>query len=416
MSTPYITGHDVDEATRVKLLLAAYSQEFAADAKFVVRAPGRINLIGEHTDYNGGFVLPAAIDRTVLAAVGTVSIMQDIDLFSVNFNDRTIFSPDDIAPAGDDTSAWSNYVRAVAWALGEQKVVDPGKLSGAQIAIEGNVPLASGLSSSAAIEVASALAFLRLAHEELDGTALALLCQKAENDFIGVKSGIMDQFISALGQPDSALLIDTRSLEYRVVPLGLRDLGYRLVAVDSAVPRSLITSAYNERKSQCEQAVTILAPLLGLGKKAQLRDINPAKLKDPRDPPPGVLSRRARHVVTEDARTLDAVALMDAGLGKGDNLARFGRLLYASHESLRDDYEVSSPELDLLVGLASEAPGVAGARMTGAGFGGCTVNIVRATDLPAFEIHVVGEYRRRTGLDAKIYVCEAVQGGSYIDI
>jgi galactokinase len=181
------------------------------------------------------------------------------------------------------------------------------------------------------------------------------------------------------------------------------------------VPRSLITSAYNTRKEECEQAVAILAGLLGLGIGAQLRDVSPEQLEAHGDALPDLLYRRARHVISETARTLEAVALMDDGLGKGDNLAHFGRLLYASHDSLRDDYEVSSPELDLLVQLASESPGVAGARMTGAGFGGCTVNIVRAEHLAGFEQSVVEEYRRRTGLDGKLYVCQAVGSGSYLD-
>jgi galactokinase len=230
-----------------------------------------------------------------------------------------------------------------------------------------------------------------------------------------VKSGIMDQFISALGQPDSALLIDTRSLEYRVVPLGLEELGYRVVAVDSAVPRSLITSAYNERRAECEEAMRILAPRLGLGDRAQLRDVTLEQLVANAGALPEKLYKRAHHVVSENERTLEAVALMDQGLGKGENMARFGELLGASHASLRDDYEVSSKELDLLVDLARAVPGVAGARMTGAGFGGCTVNIVHERSLEQFEEQVVNEYRRQTKREGRLYVCKVVAGGSYLD-
>jgi galactokinase len=282
------------------------------------------------------------------------------------------------------------------------------------MAIEGNVPTGSGLSSSAAVEVASALAFTRLAGAEIAGENLALACQRAENEFIGVKSGIMDQFISALGQPDSALLIDTRSLQYEVVPLGLESIDYRVVAADSAVPRSLITSAYNQRRDECDQAMSILRPLLGLPQGAQLRDVTPDQLVMHRTNLPDVLYKRARHVVSEDARTLQAADLMRAGLARGDNLHLFGQLLDASHASLRDDYEVSSRELDLLVELAQNTPGVAGARMTGAGFGGCTVNIVDARYLSSFQQQVIDEYSRHTGLDGKMYICRAVQGGSYL--
>lgn len=415
MNKPNNIQQGPDEQARAAQLRAAFEGVFGTPPDFVARAPGRINLIGEHTDYNGGFVLPAAIDRTVLIAARPLPETRQVDLYSSNFGNRASFNLDNIAPADEQALSWSNYVRAVAWALGEQGHLDLAAVPGGQMAVEGNVPLGSGLSSSAAIEVAAALAFLRLAGTQLDGATLALACQKAENGFIGVKSGIMDQFISALGRRDSALLIDTRSLEYRVVPLGLQQLGYRLVAVDSAVPRSLITSAYNERKTQCEQAVEILAPLLGLGPGAQLRDISLEQLDKHRGTLTEILYKRAHHVISENARTLEAVALMDQGLGNDDNLARFGELLYASHESLRDDYAVSSPELDLLVDLARRAPGVAGARMTGAGFGGCTVNIVEAAQLSDFDEQVVQEYRQRTGLDARLYVCEAVDGGSYLD-
>jgi galactokinase len=405
---------DLDEQQRAEMLRGRFRSAFGREPEFVARAPGRINLIGEHTDYNGGFVLPAAIDRTLLVAAAPVPGSRTVEAVSVNYGRRTGFDLDNIEPARDKHLAWSNYIRGVAWALGSEGHIDLARMPGAQMVVEGNVPRASGLSSSAAIEVASALAFTRLAGVDLDREALALACQKTENDFLGVKSGIMDQFISALGQRDSALLIDTRSLEYRAVPLGLEELGYRLVAVDSAVPRTLAATAYNRRRAECEQAVAILAPLLGLGEGAQLRDVTPEQLDAHASALPDLLYRRALHVVSENARTLQAVALMDAGLGRDDNLARFGDLLYASHASLRHDYEVSSNELDVLVDLARGVPGVAGARMTGAGFGGCTVNIVEAGHLHEFERHVVEVYRRRTERDARLYVCRAVEGGSYI--
>lgn len=403
-----------DDEARAKQLRARFRSHFGGEPDFVARAPGRINLIGEHTDYNGGFVLPAAINRTIQVAARAVRNSSIVEMVSVDYEGRTSFDLRDISPEDDEALAWSNYVRAVAWALNQKGLLDLQKLPGAQMVIEGNVPRGSGLSSSAAIEVASALCFTRFAGVDVDRPALALACQTAENEFIGVKSGIMDQFISALGQPDSALLIDTRSLEYRPVPLGLDDLGCKLVAVDSAAPRTLASTAYNQRRAECEEAVGLLAPRLGLGPNAQLRDITSAQLETNAGVLPEILLKRARHVIRENERTLQAVGLMDEGLGQGDNLQRFGELLYASHRSLRDDYEVSSAQLDLLVDLASKCEGVIGARMTGAGFGGCTVNIVQADHLDNFAREVVEEYRRRSGLDAELHVCRAVEGGSFV--
>jgi len=404
----------LEENARVEQLKIHFKEYFGVEAEFVARAPGRVNLIGEHTDYNGGFVLPAAIDRSVLIAAKSVLGSRMVELVSLEFGNRTSFDLDNIKATPEKALSWSNYVMAVVWALGQKDLIDLQKLSGVQLVIQGDVPRGSGLSSSAAIEVASALAFLRLAGTSSNGSTIALTCQKAENEFIGVKSGIMDQFISALGQPDSALLIDTRSLEYKVVPLGLEELGYRVVAVDSAVPRSLGNTAYNQRRAECEESVKLLAPKLGLPDGSQLRDITPEQLAAHSADLPDILRKRARHVISEDARTLEAVGLMQAGFSNADNLARFGKLLYASHTSLRDDYEVSCKELDLLVELASSCAGVVGARMTGGGFGGCTVNIVQAQHLADFERQVVQEYRQRTGLEAKMHVCKAVAGGSYL--
>jgi galactokinase len=350
----------------------------------------------------------------MLIAARATGGSRQVEMVSVNYDNRDTFDLDDITHAETEETSWSNYVRGVAWALQEQGHLDLGHVSGAQLAIEGNVPEGAGLSSSAAIEVASALVFTRLAGLELERVALALTCKRAENEFVGVKSGIMDQFISALGETDAALLIDTRSLQYEVVPLGFEELGYKVVAVDSAAPRTLAGSAYNQRTVECAEAMRILAPELGLPPEAQLRDVSLQQLESLKSKLPDLLYRRARHVVGEDERTLEAVALMREGLGRADNLRRFGELLYASHASLRDDYEVSSRELDLLVELASKTPGVVGARMTGAGFGGCTVNIVQTERLTEFERAVVEEYRRQTGRNAALHVCKAVQGGSYI--
>jgi galactokinase len=423
---------DLTESERAAHLRARFHDAYGTHPDFIARAPGRVNLIGEHTDYNGGFVLPVAIDRTVLVATRAVPTSRTVDLVSINYDSQTTFSLDDITPTQDHSLAWSNYVRAVSWALGKRGLLDLSQLPGAQMVIEGNVPEGSGLSSSAALEVATALAFMRLAGIDVPNSptnaknrnpknrvqhraALALACQFAENNFIGVKSGIMDQFISALGRPDAALLIDTRSLDYRSIHLGLEELGYRIVAVDSAVPRTLAATAYNQRRAECERAVHLLTPHLNLEESAQLRDITLDQLQAHASTLPEVIYRRARHVITENTRTLEAVALMESGLDNPANLQRFGDLLYASHASLRDDYEVTSPQLDLLVDLARRTSGVAGARMTGAGFGGCTVNIVAIQNLPDFQQQVVAQYRQQTNLPARLYVCTAVAGGSYLD-
>jgi galactokinase len=402
----------MDEQKLLDRVKEQFQATFGGAPDFIARAPGRINLIGEHTDYNGGFVLPAAIDRAVLLAVRAVGQSREIRLVSADYGNQTSFNLDNIAFKTEPELAWCNYVQGVAQALVQMGLLERKRISGAEIAIAGNVPRGSGLSSSAAIEVASGLAFAKLAGVELDRVQLAVACQKAENHFIGVKSGIMDQYISALGQADAALLIDTRSLEYQVVPLGLEELGYKVVAVESAVPRTLGSTAYNQRRAECEEAAQMLAGWLGLPENSQLRDVSLADFERVKAQLPEILRKRAGHVIAENDRVIKMVAIMHEGLGKGVNLARFGDLINASHDSLRDDYEVSCKELDLLVELARQCEGVVGARMVGAGFGGCTLNIVQANQLDDFERTVVAEYRRQTGLAAQWYVCQAVIGGN----
>jgi galactokinase len=405
--------HELELKQRV---IEQFTAHFGGTPEFITRAPGRINLIGEHTDYNGGFVLPAAIDRAVLLAVRPIPESRELRLVSADYGNSTSFDLDNITFKAEKELAWANYVQGVAWALMQMELLDLKAVSGAEIAIAGNVPRGAGLSSSAAIEVASGLAFAKLVAVEIERVQLALACQRAENQFIGVKSGIMDQYISALGQTDAALLIDTRSLEYKVVPLGLEELGYKVVAVDSAVPRTLGSTAYNQRRAECEEAAKLFAGWLGLPETAQLRDVSLEQFEQYRQKLPELLRKRAGHVISENNRVLDMVQIMGEGLGNGDNLARFGRLINASHNSLRDDYEVSCKELDLLVELARQCNGVVGARMVGAGFGGCTLNIVHANQLTEFEQKVVAEYRRQTNLNAQLHICQAVKGGNIIEV
>jgi len=376
---------------------AAFARAFGGEPAIVVAAPGRVNLIGEHTDYNDGFVLPAAIDRHVVIAArprpDRIVRLHAADIGAAGAS--STFNLADIRP--DTEQRWSNYERGVAWAL---QGADQGggaayTLVGMDAAIAGDVPIGSGLSSSAAVEVATAQAFQTLSGIDLDGVQRALLCQKAENEFVGMRCGIMDQYIISLGRRDHALLIDCRSLEYRLVPI---PSGVRLVICDTNKRRGLVDSEYNTRRDECE------AGARALGVPA-LRDVSVEQFGVREAGLPEVTRRRCRHVITENARVLEAVVALEAG-----QLARCGELMNASHVSLRDDYEVSCIELDAMVEAAWRQPGVFGARMTGAGFGGCTVNLVEEGAVEAFRRDVARAYTRATGLEPSIYVCAAEDG------
>jgi galactokinase len=359
----------------------------------VARAPGRVNLIGEHTDYNDGFVLPAAIDRSIDFA-GRKRADRVVRVHSLDFDGSVEFSLDDIRK--DSKKTWSNYIRGVSKYLEE----DGQRLSGADMVFGGNVPREAGLSSSAAVEVGTAAFWRKLLRLELDPVYLVKLSRKAENQFVGVPCGIMDQFISALGRENHALFLDCRNLSYRHVPL--RD-DVKIVVCNSGVKRALAQSEYEVRLKQCRQAVAQIASTSRAVKS--LRDVEPADLEAARSVLSKVLFRRARHIVTENHRVLEAVKVLEAG-----DLERFGELMNASHVSLRDDYEVSSKELDVLVEVAWKQPGVLGARMTGAGFGGCTVNLVRQEAAEAFAEAVRRGYQDALGLKAEIYICKASRG------
>jgi galactokinase len=377
-------------------LLDAFRRRFGRPAQLVADAPGRVNLIGEHTDYNEGHVLPLAIDRTV--AVAAAPRADAVHAYSLDYDQEDCFSLAEIRSLPD--GGWRNYVRGVAWALREAEH----GVRGLQLAVTGDVPLGAGLSSSAALEVAVAGAFSASGEIPLDPRELALLAQRAENDFVGVQCGIMDQLAAVFGQPDHALLIDCRSLDVEAVPLTLEERGVAVVIVDSAVRRSLGDSPYNERRRECAQA----AAALGV---PTLRDVAPDELEARRGELPPELYHRARHVVTEEAR----VAAAGDALRRGD-LETLGRLLFQSHKSLRDDFQVSCPDLDLLVDVAARAEGVLGARLTGAGFGGCTLNLVRRGALDAFRRGVLETYRQRTGLPAEMHIVRASQGLQVIDV
>lgn len=377
----------------VAVIEQAFQKIFGTPPEVVVRAPGRVNLIGEHTDYNEGFVLPAAIDRYVWFA-GRRRRDRSVRAHSIDFQDSAEFSLD--ANEKDAQHPWSNYLRGVSKFL----EADGHRLSGADVVFGGDVPREAGLSSSAAVEVAATTFWQRLMNLRLDPVYVVKLSRKAENEFVGVPCGIMDQFISALGRQDHALFLDCRDLAHRHVPLRGE---VKIVVCNSGVKRALAQSEYEVRLKQCRQAVAQLGTA-GLAVKS-LRDVDVDDLETARDTLSEILLRRARHVVTENQRVLEAVKVLEDG-----DLERFGELMNASHESLRDDYEVSSKELDVLVEIAWQQPGVLGARMTGAGFGGCTVNLVRQEAAEAFAEAMREGYKKTLGLEAEIYICQASAG------
>jgi len=377
----------------------AFSRHFGDDPPpHLFQAPGRVNLIGEHTDYNDGFVLPVAIDRRVVVMARGREDTQ-VHVYALDFAQGSHFALDDVVR--DAEAPWSNYVRGVAWALQETGIA----LRGVDAVISGEVPIGAGLSSSAALEVAVATAFLHEAGARVAGPQLALICQRAENEFVGMHCGVMDQFVVALAQADHALFLDCRSLEYRHVPLPDE---VRIVVCDSGVRRDLVTSAYNERRAQCEEAVQRLRE--HLPDITALRDVSVADFQRLQDKLPPPVRQRAAHVIHENQRVLDAVAALERG-----DLEGLGCLMDESHCSLRDLYEVSCPELDTLVEIVRGVPGCLGARLTGAGFGGCTVNLVQEEAVEAVVAAVQEEYPRRTGYTPHVYVCAAASGAGYVE-
>ena len=382
---------------RLAVVRTAFTEHYWKPVDRVVRAPGRVNLIGEHTDYNDGFVLPMAIERDVLVAFAPRADRQVV-LHSLDMDETAVFSLDDIKK--DTEHTWSNYARGVAHELQADGLI----LRGIDALMQGNVPIGAGLSSSAAFEVAMALAFLGAADLTMDRVEVARLAQRAENRFVGMQCGIMDQFVSALGQAGHALFIDCRDLSYRSVPM---PVGVRVVICDTMTRRGLVGSAYNERRRQCEEAVRILQTVLP--DIRALRDVTPEQLALHGDLLPPIVRRRATHVVTENARVLDAVRALEAGQAEV-----FGRLMDASHASLRDDYQVSSKELNLMVELARQAPGCLGARMTGAGFGGSAVSLVREEAVPAFVEQVSARYEEKTRLKPELTVSAAAAGAGVL--
>ncbi len=369
---------------RPEAITQAFSEHYGRPAEVLVRSPGRVNLIGEHTDYNDGFVLPMAIDRSVwLAAAGRGD--GRVRVYSLDRREAAEFS---LADLRRENAGWIEYLKGVAWCLNDD-------VTGFDAVLTGDVPIGAGLSSSAALEMAAARLFAALSNQPWEPVPAALLCQKAENQWVGVNCGIMDQLACGCGRLGHALRIDCRSLEIEHVPL---PPGTAVVVLDTATRRGLADSAYNERRRQCHAA----AEQLGA---AALRDADLAQLERLAETLDETTYRRARHVIAENARTLEAVDAMRRG-----DAAALGVLMDQSHASLRDDYEVSSAELDAMAACAREHPACFGARMTGAGFGGCAVALIDAAAAESFAATTVAAYRGETGLDPAIYVTQPSAG------
>jgi galactokinase len=373
--------------------LAARFRELFGATPRIFRAPGRVNVIGEHTDYNDGYVMPAAIQFYTWVAA---SKRDDriLEAYSDRFDEKITLSLDTLA--GPPRRHWSDFIRGVAVVLQNAGY----NLVGANLVIHGEVPLGAGLSSSASLEVATALALISLSAIDVPRLELAKLCQKAEHEYVGTLCGIMDQFIAVFGAAGHALMLDCRSLEYQLLSIP-QDV--RLVVCNSMVRHELASGEYNRRRADCEDGVRLLQPHLP-GIRA-LRDVSVSDLNAWKQALPERVYRRCRHIVTENQRVLAAAKALRAG-----DTAEFGQLMYQSHASMRDDYEISSRELDLLVDLASSQLGVYGARMTGGGFGGCTVNLLRADHSAAFKEDIARAYRDATGIIPEIYICEPAQG------
>ncbi|MFN8561903.1 MAG: galactokinase [Anaerolineae bacterium] len=372
-------------------VIEEFEQRFGETPTLIVRAPGRVNLIGEHTDYNDGFVLPLAIDRAVWIAARPREDAY-VTLYSVDFDQVADISLMEIVKR---ESLWVEYVQGVAWALQEVGHT----LRGWNGVIAGDVPIGAGLSSSAAIELAASRTFCAVAGIDWNAPEMAKLCQRVENQWVGVQTGIMDQMISATGVASHAVLIDCRTLRLEPVPF---PPGTAVVVLDTMTRRELVTSAYGERRQQCETA----ARFFGV---AALRDVTLPQLEAARTSLEDVVYRRARHVISENQRTLDAAAAMRAG-----DAVTLGKLMNASHVSMRDDFEISGDALNAFVDCAQAHAACYGARMTGGGFAGCAVALVRAEDAEAFAVSVAECYQHKTGRTPAVYVCHATDGAAVV--
>lgn len=375
-------------------LTASYRDTFP-ESPLLICSPGRVNLIGEHTDYNEGFVLPAAIDKAIYLAVGSRSD-NAVHLIAYDLQETYTGSLDGLVP----THTWADYLLGVV----AQLRLAGNRVGGFNCVFGGTIPIGAGLSSSAALENGVGFALNELYHLGLDRITLLKLSQRAENDFVGAKVGIMDMFASMMGRAGHVIKLDCRSLDYAYAPLQMD--GIRIVLCDSRVKHSLVVSEYNTRRAECESGVRFLKAFYP--EINSLRDVAMDMLDHHlRDTQP-LIYRRCAYVVQENGRVLNGVAALEAG-----DINAFGQLMYGSHEGLSQLYEVSCPELDLLVDIARRQAGVLGARMMGGGFGGCTINLVREENLDAFMTVVTKQYKAGTDKDTYIHICR-IEDGTHI--
>ncbi len=361
-------------------------------------SPGRVNLIGEHTDYNGGYVFPCALDFGTYAAIRK---RNDKKVFMASLNFDLKVEVDLDAFIYDKSHDWANYPKGVLKVLQDEGY----DFSGFEIVFEGNIPNGAGLSSSASIELVTAVAVNEVFNLNIDRIKLVKLCQKAENTFVGVNCGIMDQFAVGMGKKDHAILLKSDTLEYSYVPLKLE--GYKILITNTNKRRGLLDSKYNERRSECEKALSYLQKALPV---KNLSEITIEQFEEYQDLIPyEVLRKRAKHVITENKRVLDAVKALN-----DKDLIKFGELMIESHNSLRDDYEVTGKELDTLVEEALKLKGVIGSRMTGAGFGGCTVSIVKEDAVEEFIKVVTHNYTQKIGYRPTVYITGIGEGAGEI--
>ena len=373
--------------------LAEHFQALFGTRPRIFRAPGRVNLIGEHTDYNDGFVMPAAIGFSTYVAAAPRSDRKLV-IRSDEFPQQHEFDVRGLPEK--KIGVWCDYVLGVASVLQQQGH----KLEGASLLVHGEVPIGAGLSSSAAIEVASALVLMDLGGVQLPLPEVAKLCQRAENTFVGARVGIMDQFVSCMGKAGHAFLLDCRSLDYKFVPI---PAGIQLVVCNTMVKHDLAVGEYNKRRAECEEGVRFFAAFNPSIRA--LRDVSVDLLEQHANELPATIRKRCTHVIRENQRTLDAAHAFEHG-----DLARVGELMRESHSSLRDLYEVSSRALDVMVESAHGLPGFCGGRMTGGGFGGCTINLVREKDAADFAAQIAERYQRATGIGPQVYLCSAEDG------
>ncbi len=387
----------------IDLITNLFQEKFGEAPAHIARAPGRVNLLGEHVDYNDGFVLPAAIDRATYVAFSPADADQT-QLVAVDFDQQAFFSPQTLPlktqTDGSPLPEWALYPAGVMWALHADHL----EARGMKAVYASDVPRGSGLSSSASVEMAFMIAWQALAGWTLPPMSRALLGQKAENQYVGVNCGIMDQFASACGVENRLLLLDCRSLEWKTIPLP-EDVS--IVIADTRVRRKLTSGEYNKRRAACEEAVRLLKQDLPAIKS--LRDVSVEEFNRFAGKLPEVVSKRARHVVEEIERSKQAEALLEAG-----NIQRFGELMDQCHVSLRDLYEVSCPELDVMVRIAQSLDGCYGARLTGAGFGGCTVNLVARDKAEEFSKSLAQGYQSETGYEPEIYITRASNGAELL--